>query len=406
MAGGTQSGAPWPDPTHFYVQPIAFSTDGRLMAFGYSIGERRDDCPRPICFGRIDLWDLASGQRVLSTELEFSRVMSLAFSRDGRWLFSGHEDGALKVWSTTTRSLVKELSCCDGRWVRALAVAPGDRRLAIGAQDGSILVWDFAGDPSAGSVSGFRRVGAHVFGVSSLEFDASGDYLLSAADDQHVRRWSVATGASYEFSRAPGLGKAHRGMVKSVVSIRGGTQAVSGSYWEGGTYKDYKSVAPPDAILRLWDVNRAQLLRSYPFEFGIRCCIQVVEDRGLIAVMRALGWDERPIVELIDIETGAVTVAIKPELGERFEAFAMHPDHRHFVISIGDGQFWLWDRGSKKMVARLISVAGAWAVQAVDGRIDFSPSYRQWRCEHDLRLACSGGAAAQQTAGLLATLLR
>ena len=56
--------------------------------------------------------------------------------------------------------------------------------------------------------SSWRTLPGHVFGVSSLSFERSGDYLLSSADDQHVRRWNVSTGAGTEFSRAPGLQKA------------------------------------------------------------------------------------------------------------------------------------------------------------------------------------------------------
>lgn len=396
----------FPLASHF-VQPVmSFSSDGRYLALGGSVGPALDHCPLPTCTGRVHLWDLQKGTRVFASDATAARVMSIVFTRNSRFVISGHVDGTVRVWTVDSPRLVQQFSCCAGTWARALAVAPDDRTLATGGQNGEIVLWQLAPDLTGpNSVTRGRTLPGHVFGVSSLSFERSGDYLLSSADDQHVRRWNVSTGAGTEFSRAPGLQKAHRGMVKTVAPLAD-DRAITGSYWEGGTYKDYKSVAPPDAILRLWDTSTGRPLRSYPLTFGIRCCIQVVTGTPTIAFLKASAWDELPRLQIFNVDDGTVVREVAPAMGESFHSVAMHPNASTFLIAIGEGDFLLWDRIAGAMVGRLVSVDEGWAIVAPDGRMEYSEGFRRWPCAHGITAACAGGASVPSTPGLLPAMVR
>lgn len=401
---GAQS---FPLASHFIQPVMSFSSDGRYLALGGSVGPALDLCPLPTCSGRVHIWDLQKGVRTFASDASTARVMSIAFTPDSRFVISGHVDGVVRIWSADATHVVQQVACCGGTWARALAVSPDSRLLATGGQNGEIALWQLGADLSAPTaVTRLRTLQGHVFGVSSLSFESSGAYLLSSADDQHVRRWNVSTGASIEFSRAAGLQKAHRGMVKTVVPLADGRRAVSGSYWEGGTYKDYKSVAPPDAIVRLWDLATGRPLRSYPLTFGVRCCIQVIPGTPTIAFLKAAAWDELPRLNILNVEDGTVVREVAPTMGESFHSIAMHPNASTFLIALGEGDFLLWDRVANAMVGRMLSVDEGWAVVAPDGRMEYADGFPRWACAHGITRNCAGGVSTPSAPGLLASMVR
>ena len=52
-------------------------------------------------FRTLKVWDAATGQETLTLKGHTSAVMGLAFSPDGKRLASGARDGALKIWDAT-----------------------------------------------------------------------------------------------------------------------------------------------------------------------------------------------------------------------------------------------------------------------------------------------------------------
>jgi WD40 repeat protein len=76
------------------VGSIAFSPDGKRLAGG--CGDKT-----------VRLWDLPTGQEVLSLKGPASRVNSVSFSPDGQRLASGTDlrEGAVWVWEAITVEL-------------------------------------------------------------------------------------------------------------------------------------------------------------------------------------------------------------------------------------------------------------------------------------------------------------
>lgn len=74
----------------------------------------------------------------------------------------------------------------DGE-VNAVQFSPGSRLLATGGMDRRVKLWEAFGDKCEfkGSLSGSNA------GITSIEFDSAGAYLLAASNDFASRIWTV-----------------------------------------------------------------------------------------------------------------------------------------------------------------------------------------------------------------------
>jgi len=87
--------------TNAYMDPVAFSPDGSLLASG-SVDNT------------IKLWDVESRQLVATLTGHASYVNSVAFSPDGSLLASGSYDKSIKLWDVSTKQLVATLTGHSG----------------------------------------------------------------------------------------------------------------------------------------------------------------------------------------------------------------------------------------------------------------------------------------------------
>jgi WD40 repeat protein len=120
----------------------AFSPDGRTLALG-------DE-------GAVRLWDLAAARyrRPLQAKT-MGRAVSLAYSRDGRWLASGSEDDGhahyLKVWDAGARSIQRSFALSLHEYQDW-----GSESVAI-SPDGALLATTHPDGPSPGGMRVYRR---------------------------------------------------------------------------------------------------------------------------------------------------------------------------------------------------------------------------------------------------------
>jgi WD40 repeat protein len=167
---------------------LALSPNGKFLALSDSkeVGLwRTDSTQEPILLGRHEVG-----------------VEALAFSRDGKLVASGDEDGMVKVWDAATRG---ELSTFQGHKTRvmALAFSPDGRTLASGGDDGKVKLYGMASmrelitlthEPSPTSGPHFMEGGEdNIFG---LFFSADGKSLITLSGNNVLRLWRVANDAS------------------------------------------------------------------------------------------------------------------------------------------------------------------------------------------------------------------
>ena len=230
-------------------------------------------------------------------------VRALAVLPDGR-LASGAYDKTIRLWDVATGA---ENACIQGHTgeVNALAVLP-DGRLASGAYDKTIRLWDVAtGAENA-------RIEGHTGSVYALAVLPDGR-VVSGSNDTTIRLWDVATGA--ESARLEG----HTHEVSALAVLPDGRLA-SGAY---------------DYTIRLWDVATGAENARIEGHTGSVYALAVLPDGRL-----ASGADDHTI-RLWDVNTGAESARIEGHT-DRVLALAVLPDGR-LASGAYDNTIRLWN---------------------------------------------------------------
>jgi WD40 repeat protein len=159
-----------------FVRPV-FSLDGKHLAV------------TSIYKGEVQVWAVASGQRVASLEGRLHQVSGMSWLPDGR-LAVADGTGLVKVWDPTGR---EETSVFRGNWggVWTIAFSPDGWRLAASVEptNRTIQVWD----PERGQI--LHTFQGHTGGVLCVAFSPNGRLLASGGRDRTARIWDMRSGA-------------------------------------------------------------------------------------------------------------------------------------------------------------------------------------------------------------------
>ncbi|RLN19963.1 WD repeat-containing protein wat1 [Panicum miliaceum] len=92
----------------------------------------------------IRLFDVNSNspQPVISYDSHTSNVMAVGFHCDGNWMYSGSEDGTVRIWDLRTATCQREYESRAA--VNTVVLHPNQKELISGDQNGNIRVWDLA----------------------------------------------------------------------------------------------------------------------------------------------------------------------------------------------------------------------------------------------------------------------
>ena len=147
--------------------------------------------------GTITIWDAHTHERLLVLRDHDEGPRALAFSGDGRTLYSGGDGLNVHVWDATPwdgslERHPKKLEGFNSR-VNALAIKPDGSELAAGGEDGIVKVYSLpSGEPRE-----LRKHGK--FGnVFDLAYEPIGPHILSVGSsdgrDIVAARWNTKTG--------------------------------------------------------------------------------------------------------------------------------------------------------------------------------------------------------------------
>ncbi|CAO3567870.1 unnamed protein product [Mortierella alpina] len=196
------------------VLSCAYSPDGKTLAVGlYS--------------DVISLYDTETWDKICKLSGHTSVVHSVVFSPSGQQIASGSGDNTVRLWDAQTGAPGAILSG-HTRSVSSVVFSPSGQQIASGSWDNTVRLWDAQTGIPGAILSGHTR------SVSSVVFSPSGQQIASGGDDKTVRLWDAQTGA-------PGaILSGHTGWVRSVVFSPSGQQIASGSC---------------DETVRLWDAQ-------------------------------------------------------------------------------------------------------------------------------------------------------
>jgi WD40 repeat protein len=110
-------------------------------------------------------------------------VLALAFSPCGKFLATGGEDNAIKLWSVPDGIEIRTIQAHEGD-VRAVAFDKDGGTFASGSWDKSVKFWRTSDCSTLGSAA------AHTAPVNCLAFSPDGKSLYSGSDDATIKVFS------------------------------------------------------------------------------------------------------------------------------------------------------------------------------------------------------------------------
>lgn len=163
----------------------------RLPRRGASGTESRlsPDGSRLACWGRnlegVSLWDTTTGEFLCNLASGDRNVRDVVFDPEGRRLATGAEDGTIRLWNVEglkeegQMARRKHASCC-------LSFSPDGRTLASGENTGEITLWDVERHEELQ-----RLEGGHS-GVESVGFSPDGTLLAAGTGTGQIYIWNIA----------------------------------------------------------------------------------------------------------------------------------------------------------------------------------------------------------------------
>lgn len=176
-----------------FAQPVSIPLSTALSPDGDRVAIGSED-------GSIRLWQVSTGQPLLTLRAHDTFIFTLRFSPDGRTLVSGSLDCTLKVWDVATGQCLQSWTMDGPVW--SLAFSPGGQWLAIGLadRDRRIYLWEWPSGKRLKTLIGHSgQASALLFIPSALAFNGSSDRLsswrlVSGSHDATLRIWDLDQG--------------------------------------------------------------------------------------------------------------------------------------------------------------------------------------------------------------------
>jgi WD40 repeat protein len=92
--------------------------------------------------GDVAVWDLTTGEEVLTMEEALWHASAVAFSPDGSLIAGGDSDGNVALWDAESGKLISHFEGAHGDYISAVAFSPDGSTFATVSLDATILLWE------------------------------------------------------------------------------------------------------------------------------------------------------------------------------------------------------------------------------------------------------------------------
>ena len=162
------------------VCDLKFSRNGKLLLASGGRGGHS---------GVVAVWDITTGQRVVTVGDQFDSVLAADISADQKRIALGGPDRVLKVYLTHDGSLERRIKK-HTEWVTAIEFSPNGKYLASGDRNGGLVLWEAESGHEM-----FTLVG-HKGGITSVTWRSDSEMFASASEDGTVKLWKATDGSA------------------------------------------------------------------------------------------------------------------------------------------------------------------------------------------------------------------
>jgi WD40 repeat protein len=166
---------PLTEPGGFGVETGVFSPDGRLFA---TAGRGRSPTET-----NVTIWDSETGRAVRKIPTD-TQQFALAFDPSGASLAAGRSDGFVNVYDVASGERLLRFPSSEGP-VDGVAYSPDGTTIATGGDDGTVRLFDAENGTQLLLLPGHRYL------VTGIGFSPDGTRLVSASPDGVVRVWAL-----------------------------------------------------------------------------------------------------------------------------------------------------------------------------------------------------------------------
>lgn len=156
------------------VMCVAFSPDGELLATASTDKTAK-------------LWHCESGQCMATCVGHSGPVYSAFFSPEGYNLLTASHDRSVKIWDSTTGGCEKTLAKFE-RTIHSAVYSPNGELIATATDDSEVIIWN------AATLQQVQKISSHEKKVFSVQFSHDSTLLLTASMDGSARISDLQTG--------------------------------------------------------------------------------------------------------------------------------------------------------------------------------------------------------------------
>ncbi len=250
-------------------------------------------------------------------------IQSVALSPDGKTIASASDDGTVKLWELAgdNANPIKEIKD-QGGWVKAV-VFLSDRQIITAGQDKNIKIIDIASGKVVKTLSGHTNL------INSLAIAPAIDLLVSGSNDNNVNLWQISTGKLWRSL------KGHTDKIWGVAISLDGKQVVSASR---------------DKTLRVWDIKTGETLKILNGSLaGVTCVLVTPNGKQVISG----GMDK--VIRVWDIASGKQVFTLNGH-EEAIGAIAITSDGKYLFSGSKDNpnSIRLWNLQTRASIWNLI----------------------------------------------------